>query len=195
MAKNRLRLWPLYSLVLVFGLLAVGFGVVVYQAKQVEPVSAVAQKTTVTPATAIVADASGDESSSSEPIPEAELYPNPKNMLIKDVAVRASVAQSWPDRIKGLSGTPYLPSDMVKLFVFDSLGMHSFWMKDMNYSIDILWVDEAGVIVHIVENASPESYPAMFVPSAEARYVIETVAGFVTEKGIVVGDTVVLPTL
>lgn len=166
----------------------------VYQAQQEEGVVTDTQVPDATNATAVVA-ASDGAVTTPDTVSEAELYPDTKPMTIKDVAVRASIAQSWPQRIKGLSDTPYLPEDVVKLFVFDSAGMHSFWMKDMNYSIDILWVDEAGVIVHIEENASPESYPAMFVPKTEALYVIETVAGFVAAQGIMEGDSVVLPTL
>lgn len=195
MVKNRLRIWTLYALLLVFVLLAGGFGWVVYQAQNTVPTTVTAQAPGTAPAVAVVADDTTDEPKGKAPVPEAQLYPNTKSMVIKDVTVRASVAQTWPERIQGLSDTPYLPEDIVKLFVFDSPGMHSIWMKDMNYSIDILWVDEAGVIVHIEENASPESYPAMFVPKTEARYVIETVAGFVLAKGIAEGDTVVLPTL
>ena len=195
MAKNRLRIWPLYSLLLVFVLLAGGFGFIVYKAQQVVPVSVATNTPVATPAVAVAAGTSSAESSTETLASEVDLYPNTKSMVIKDVTVRASVAQTWPERIQGLSDTPYLPEDVVKLFVFDSPGMHSIWMKDMNYPIDILWVDEAGVIVHIEEKASPESYPAMFVPNTEARYVIETVAGFVVSKGIAEGDSVVLPTL
>lgn len=130
-----------------------------------------------------------------EETPWEVIYPNTKTMTIGEVEVKASVAKTWPERIKGLSDTPYLPDDVVKLFNFDSAGFHSIWMKDMNYSIDIIWVDSELRIVHIVEKASPESYPAMFVTEVPAVYVIETVAGFVAENGIVVGDSVVLPIL
>ncbi len=122
-------------------------------------------------------------------------YPTVKTMTIGQKVVQASVAQSWPERIKGLSDTPYLPNDIVKLFVFDSVGFHSIWMKDMNYSIDIIWVDESNKIVHIEEGATPESYPAAFVPKIPAKYVIETNENFVADNQIVIGDDVVLPNL
>jgi uncharacterized membrane protein (UPF0127 family) len=123
------------------------------------------------------------------------IYPKTKPMKIGEVEVLASIAESWPDRIKGLSDTPYLPENVVKVFIFDSAGLHSFWMKDMNYSIDIIWVDEKSEIVHIEEDASPESFPAMFVTKVPAKYVIETVTGFTKVNGISLGDKVVLPTL
>lgn len=125
--------------------------------------------------------------------PWQAIYPNTVPMQIGSTTVRASVASTWPERIKGLSDTPYLPENVVKLFDFDSLGLHSIWMKDMNYSIDIIWLDENGVVVYIVNGASPESYPAMFVPDTKAKYVVETVEGFVAKNNIVLGTTTVLP--
>lgn len=121
------------------------------------------------------------------------IYPNTVPMQIGSTTLRASVASTWPERIKGLSDTPYLPEDVVKFFAFDSLGLHSIWMKDMNYSIDIIWLNEEGVVVYIVNGASPESYPAMFVPDTKAKYVVETVEGFAAKNNITVGTTTVLP--
>jgi len=121
------------------------------------------------------------------------IYPNTKSMQISDISVRASVAETWPERIRGLSNTPYLPMDVVKLFIFDSPGFHSIWMKDMNYPIDILWVDDSFQIIHIEEDAKPETYPNLFVPGSPALYVIETASGFVRENQIKIGDQIVIP--
>ena len=119
----------------------------------------------------------------------APLFP----MMIGPVPVEASVASTTQDRTKGLSNTPYLPEGVVKLFVFDESETWSFWMKDMNYSIDIIWIDDVGKIVHIEENVTPDSYPNSFVPNQSAKYVVETREGFVEEHSVVVGDLVVLP--
>lgn len=190
-----MRIWTLYSIVAVFLLLAGGFGAVVYQAKQSEVKLATSQLVLDESAKVVPGTETSTETKPEE-LPTAEsLYPNTKSMVIRDIEVQASVAETWPERIEGLSNTPYLPESIVKLFVFDSSGLHSFWMKDMNYSIDIIWVDEAGEIIHIEKDASPASYPAMFVPTKEARYVIETVAGFVDKHSLQLGDGVVLPTL
>lgn len=121
------------------------------------------------------------------------IYPNTKAMKIGDVPVQASIAETWPERIRGLSKTPYLPRDVVKLFIFDSPGYHSIWMKDMNYPIDIIWVDDNLEIVHIEESVTPETYPNLFVPDVPARYVIETASGFVKEHKITESTLVTLP--
>lgn len=122
-------------------------------------------------------------------------FSDTKPIHIKDTIVKASVADSWPERITGLSNTPSLPEDIVKFFVFDSDGEHTIWMKDMNYAIDIIWVDKDGFIVDLVSDVKPESYPDSFGPDKPARYVVETVAGFINKQQIVVGDRVEIPDL
>ncbi len=105
------------------------------------------------------------------------------------ITMQASIADTDAERAQGLSGTPYIPAGLAKVFVFDSAQQWSFWMKDMNYPIDIFWLDESGRVIHIVENASPDTYPQIsFVPPVPAKYVIETKAGFATENTIRVGD-------
>lgn len=120
-------------------------------------------------------------------------YPEIVPIVIGSTTVQASIADSLPERIKGLSDTPYLPDGIVKLFAFGAEGDHSIWMKDMNYAIDIIWVAKAGQIVHIKENVAPETYPESFASPKPAWYVIETQAGFVEKSGIELGDKVVIP--
>ena len=120
-------------------------------------------------------------------------YPVVVPILIGSTTVQASIADSLPERIKGLSDTPYLPDGIVKLFAFGAEGEHSIWMKDMNYAIDIIWVAKTGQIVHIKQNVAPETYPESFASPKRAWYVIETPAGFVKKSGIMVGDEVVVP--
>jgi uncharacterized membrane protein (UPF0127 family) len=121
------------------------------------------------------------------------IYPDTVPMKIAEVVVQASVADTLPKRIAGLSGTPYLPAAVVKLFAFNAAGSHSIWMKDMNYSIDIIWVSKEGEIVHIEENISPETFPESFGSPIPAWYVIEAKAGFVEMNQVRVGDPVTLP--
>lgn len=120
-------------------------------------------------------------------------YPNTVPIMIGTTSVQASVADTMSSRIKGLSDTPYLPDNVVKLFAFGVPGTHSIWMKDMQYAIDIMWAAENGEIVHIEENVSPDTFPQSFASPSPAWFVIETNAGFVTRNGIEIGDAVVLP--
>jgi uncharacterized membrane protein (UPF0127 family) len=101
-----------------------------------------------------------------------------------------TIADTPEKRKQGLSGTAFLPENTGKLFIFDTSDTYSFWMKDMNYAIDIFWLDDAKTIVHIAQSVSPDTYPTSFVPSKPARYVLETNAGVADSLGVKVGDTV-----
>jgi uncharacterized membrane protein (UPF0127 family) len=116
-------------------------------------------------------------------------------ITIGAVAVRASVADSLAERMAGLSNTPSLPLNMVKLFVFDTDGPHGIWMKDMQYPIDIIWLDSEGRVVHIAPSVDPSTYPASFFSPVPARYVVEAGAGFAATHGVVPGTQAQLPLL
>jgi uncharacterized protein len=107
---------------------------------------------------------------------------------IGDGVFAAKVVRTPAEREKGLSGTGSLRDDQAMLFVYESNGKWPIWMKDMNYPIDIVWLDTNKEVVYIVINAPPESYPyETFTPKQDARYVLELPAGTVGQKSIVIG--------
>lgn len=91
---------------------------------------------------------------------------------------------------KGLSGKTELPQDHGMLFVFGSPSVNYFWMKEMNFPLDIIWIDELGTIIHIEEGLIPETYPDLFGPDKDSMYVWEVNAGFAAEKGIDIGGRI-----
>lgn len=109
---------------------------------------------------------------------------------LKGQAVSVFVADTPEERERGLSGWSGLADGEGMLFVFAKDDRYAFWMKDMLFSIDILWLSKAGMIVHREENVASETYPTAFAPSTEARYVVELPAGYVAEHAIQVGDFV-----
>ncbi len=121
-----------------------------------------------------------------------KIYFNTIPVTIGGVSMLASVADTLDSRSRGLSKTPFLPENVVKILAFGSEGKHSIWMKDMEYSIDIIWVNKEGDILHIEEHVSPDSFPESFSTPVPAWYVVETNAGFVSDKGIKIGDKLIL---
>ncbi len=91
-------------------------------------------------------------------------------------------------REKGLSGRESLAQNAGMLFEFDQTDQHCFWMRDMNFPIDIIWLDEHKKVVHIKENAQPSSYPERFCPETPSAYVLEVQAGLVRQENITVGS-------
>ena len=95
---------------------------------------------------------------------------------------------------RGLSGTTNLPDGRGMLFVFPRDYTWAIWMKDMNYPIDIVWMDSNANVIYMVKNAQPSSYPkTQFTPDKNARYVIELPSGTIEKTGIQVGDPAGLP--
>jgi hypothetical protein len=109
---------------------------------------------------------------------------------INDIVLKVEVASSNIERAKGLSDRESLSADTGMLFVFNNSGKYSFWMKDMNFPIDIIWIDENSKIVFIEKDAKPESYPALLGGLVDSKYVLETVSGFTSKNNIKIGDTV-----
>jgi len=106
------------------------------------------------------------------------------------VSVTAEIADSNALRVLGLSGRKSLSDKEGMWFDFKSDGHHSFWMKEMHFPIDIIWLDKDLRVIHIKENATPESYPETFIPSVADRFVLEVPAGFTREYDVFIGDHV-----
>lgn len=88
----------------------------------------------------------------------------------------------------GLSGTESLNDSEAMLFAFDDNHQWGIWMKDMKIPIDIIWLDADKRVVYIKKNAQPDSYPTVFRPDKDARYVIETASGRSDDLGVKLGD-------
>jgi uncharacterized membrane protein (UPF0127 family) len=101
------------------------------------------------------------------------------------------VADTQKKRALGLSGMEERAPRHGMLFVFDKPGNYPFWMKDMNFAIDILWINEHNEIIHILEYIAPETYPTAFTSSEDALYVLELPMGTVAKTDIRLGDKIV----
>lgn len=101
--------------------------------------------------------------------------------------VTATVAHSEKRREQGLSGTTTLQEKTGMFFVFDHSDTYGFWMKDMLYPIDIVWLDSNWRIIHIEEAVTPQSFPEVFKPMTPALYVIELPAHMTQQYAIDLG--------
>jgi uncharacterized membrane protein (UPF0127 family) len=112
---------------------------------------------------------------------------------IGDAKMRIEIADSEAERSLGLSGRKELDPNTGLLFVFPEAGFHGMWMKDMNFPIDIIWIDEALYVIGIEKNIYPDTYPKTFRPSKPALYAIETNIHYSDALDIHAGDNVNLP--
>jgi len=102
------------------------------------------------------------------------------------------VASTEQARRKGLSGRASMPRNKGMLFVFDAPDKACFWMKDMHFALDIIWLDSAKKVVHIEKYVLPATFPHNFCAVQPAKYVIELNAGEVDHSGIKLGQTLSL---
>ncbi len=102
------------------------------------------------------------------------------------------VARSPKEITTGLSGVEELGEVDGMLFVLPEEKKPSFWMKDMHFSIDIIWINNEKEVVEVHSEIHPESYPELFSPKEDVKYVLETVAGWAKEKEIVPGKKLIL---
>lgn len=121
-------------------------------------------------------------------------YPGTPILHIGDIPIRVRIANTEAERIKGLSGKVEFEKNIGGLFfVFEKPDYHGIWMKNMNFPIDIIWINKELIVVGIEKNVLPESYPKTFRPDEPALYALETETQYADFVGIAVGDVVKLP--
>lgn len=111
-----------------------------------------------------------------------------ETLTTKNHAYKLLISTTPADLQKGLGGLTSLPQDRGMIFVFKSLGTQCFWMKNMKFPIDMIWVTDAKTVAYIQSNVSPQTYPETFCPNVAVKYVIELNAGQAKSGDIKVGN-------
>jgi uncharacterized membrane protein (UPF0127 family) len=114
-------------------------------------------------------------------------------MHIGDIPIKVEIVESDEERAQGLSNREKLEDSEGMLFVFPESGYHPFWMKDMLFPIDIIWIDENLEVIAIDKNIRPNTYPQTFRPPRPAKYVLETNVHFSDTYSLREGLSVRLP--
>ena len=122
-------------------------------------------------------------------ITESERSPL-STIKVNDVIINIELADTQEKRSRGLSGRVTLPESNGMLFLFGKSGFYSFWMKDMQFPLDIIWIDKNYRIADITKNIPPDSFPQAFQPREPVQYVLEVNAGFAEKNNITIADAV-----
>jgi uncharacterized membrane protein (UPF0127 family) len=110
--------------------------------------------------------------------------------------ISIEVASTPFKRSQGLSGRDGLTENEGMLFLFDEPSRSGFWMKDMKFAIDIVWIMD-GKVVDIAADAQPQPGKqdhelAVYSPKNEADTVLELSSGWTKQNNIAIGDEVVI---
>ncbi|MDP2676928.1 MAG: DUF192 domain-containing protein [bacterium] len=109
-------------------------------------------------------------------------------ITIRDTAISVEIADTSEKRALGLGGREALGENEGMFFIFEQPGYHAFWMRNMKFPLDIIWIDENLTIAHVQENISPDTFPNQYAPDEPVQYVLEVQAGFAETHGITTGD-------
>jgi uncharacterized membrane protein (UPF0127 family) len=109
-------------------------------------------------------------------------------MLVGDKKIKVEIADTEEERTLGLSGRNSLCAGCGMLFSFAQRGKYSFWMKDMNFDLDMLWIDGSRVIQ--IDKNIPHAGGTSEIrfPQAPVDKVLEINAGKSDDLGIRIGD-------
>jgi len=117
-----------------------------------------------------------------------------KTISVNGKNINVYIADSESKRSKGLSIFESISDDQGMLFTFEKADIYFFWMMNMSFDIDIIWIN-GGRIVEINKKipaqigAESEDLIRYFPPSP-ADMVLEVNAGWTDKYNIKVGDTV-----
>ena len=111
-------------------------------------------------------------------------------IMLDGVPIEVQIADTEPRRVRGSMFQDQLPLDQGMLFVFQTPGLYSLWMLNMQFSLDMMWFDHDGKIVHIEKDVPPCKTVVeitscqSIVPEGEALYVLEVTSGFIDQNNI-----------
>ena len=109
-------------------------------------------------------------------------------------AVPVELALTGAQRSRGLSGRESLAAGSGMLFVFEQPNKSGFWMPEMRFSLDIIWIGADCRLVHIAADVphpapdTPRSELPIYAPDAPGQYVLEVNAGDAARSGWQTGD-------
>ncbi|MHB1830769.1 MAG: DUF192 domain-containing protein [Candidatus Micrarchaeaceae archaeon] len=115
------------------------------------------------------------------------------SLNMKGKRFTVEVADSFMKIMKGLMNHSGLPADGGMLFIFKSDRKYGFWMLNMKFSIDIIWLDKNCRVVYVWRNAIPckSIFSCRTVkPDEDSRYVLEVRAGTASALRLRIGDRI-----
>ena len=124
----------------------------------------------------------------------AQTQPEPAKVLVyppgrPPVTVKVELAVTAAQRQRGLMFRRRLEADAGMLFLWKRPQHLSFWMRNTDLPLDIIFIEPDLKILGIVENAEPHTDAPREVPGL-SQYVLEVNAGFARRHGLGVGTRV-----
>lgn len=107
----------------------------------------------------------------------------------KEIPIDVEIAENDHDRQRGLMFRKEMADTHGMIFVFAEKEDHSFWMHNTCIPLDMLYIDDDGLIVGIEEN-TPTLSDDTFSVGCPSSYVLEVNAGWTRKNGVKAGQWV-----
>lgn len=113
-------------------------------------------------------------------------------IIINEHVISVELATTPEQRERGLMKRQTLEDNTGMLFIFSEESKYSFWMKNMNVSLDIIWINSDGEVVYFVKDVPPctKSPCQTYTPNIPALYVLEVNPGTIGGLEIQVGTEI-----
>ena len=119
-------------------------------------------------------------------------YSSINQVCFEEKCFNVEISDNDIERSVGLMYRTSLSENNGMLFIFESQGIYSFWMKNTKIPLDIIWINKDLEVVDIKKNVQPcasercESYSSTF----DSLYVLEINSGLTEKYDINIGDKV-----
>lgn len=114
-----------------------------------------------------------------------------KEIIIRGHTIHAEVSRTAETNTLGLSGREEICRSCGMLFLFPEKSRHSFWMKGMQFNLDIIWISDNRIVGIEKRVFHDDKKLSVLRPEVEVDRVLEVRAGLSDEWGIAMGDEVI----
>lgn len=117
-------------------------------------------------------------------------------LMINNKSIKVEIVDNEITRSRGLSDRNYLPENQGMLFIFPKIGRYSFWMNDMKFNLDFVFIN-GNKVVDLVENVHYPKIgesPEVINSRTEFDKVLEMNQGMIGKIGIRIGDLATIKT-
>jgi len=109
----------------------------------------------------------------------------------KNTCIKVEVVEGPIQLEQGLMFRESMKEDEGMLFILPEEKFTKFWMRNMRFALDIIWMDKEKVVFQISENVPPCQGPCPdIIPSQKTKYVLEVNSGFSKRHQLKIGEKV-----
>lgn len=121
-------------------------------------------------------------------------HPLTTQVIINNHTFNVDLAVTNQEKQLGLGKRDSLASNSGMLFVYDRPDRYTFWMKDMNFPLDFVWINGVTVVdlTSDVKPVSPGQPLSIYSPKTPVDKVLEVNTGTIKRDGISVGNIIII---